>query len=255
MNVSQQYREGHQHQSNTVVTDDGRVRVSFRSQRRRTPAPLSPVKTNDIVPSPGLRRKESIIIDPPLTPVRRSPERKTPERKTPERSLSSPVTPVPKTPERKTPERALSAESRIEIVPGFSARLRGAQETWASVEEGFYQPVTCMSCTLSLCCILDADFVICPCCRGITPITDVPGDGGVGLGITVDDVQQRFDQHEQEYAASEPSVDSLQESKVEISPVVNNTQVSLYDIFPPHIAEALREGREIQAEEKESVTM
>jgi len=31
--------------------------------------------------------------------------------------------------------------------------------------------------------------------------------------------------------------------------------VSLFDIFPEHIAEALRDGRNIDAEEKEEVTM
>jgi hypothetical protein len=34
-----------------------------------------------------------------------------------------------------------------------------------------------------------------------------------------------------------------------------STQVSLFDIFPRHIAEALRDGRKVEAEHKENVTI
>ena len=36
---------------------------------------------------------------------------------------------------------------------------------------------------------------------------------------------------------------------------VKNSQLSLFDIFPRHIAEALRDGRKVEAEHKECVTI
>ena len=44
------------------------------------------------------------------------------------------------------------------------------------------------------------------------------------------------------------SLDSDQQNK-------KSAQVSLFDIFPRHIAEALRDGRTVEAEHKESVTI
>ena len=139
------------------------------------------------------------------------------------------------------------AEQTVEIFPGFTTRLRGAQETWESIEDGFYQPVSCMTCTLELCCILDADFVICPCCEGVTPVSESPGEGGAGLGCTMEDVRNHI--------ASRCPYEEVATIPPPASPSKMKGQVSLYDIFPRHIAEALRDGREVQAEEKEEVTI
>jgi hypothetical protein len=83
-------------------------------------------------------------------------------------------------------------EAKIEIMPGVLARLRGAKETWKCVENDFYLPVTCFSCTTGLCCIMDANYVLCPLCRVISPLEGCATDqnGGVGLGFTVDDLRQ-----------------------------------------------------------------
>jgi len=141
-------------------------------------------------------------------------------------------------------------DGRVEIFPGFHARLRGAQETWKSIEEGNYLPVTCLTCTLNLCCIMDADYVVCPCCQGITPVAENPtGRGGVGLGISGDDVNQRF--HE---SLEGLSVDDDENNNDSNKPTPRG-QVSLFDIFPKHVAEALRDGRKVEAEEKEEVTI
>jgi len=76
-----------------------------------------------------------------------------------------------------------SGEGSVKIFPGFRARWRGARETWRSIEDGDYIPITCLACTLNLCCIMDADYVICPCCQGITPVADTPtGHGGGRVG-------------------------------------------------------------------------
>jgi hypothetical protein len=81
---------------------------------------------------------------------------------------------------------------RIEIAPGMTERLRGAQETWECVQSDFYLPVTCFSCCLELFCILDANYVLCPSCKVVSPMEDChPNeDRGVGLGFTIEDLLQ-----------------------------------------------------------------
>lgn len=83
--------------------------------------------------------------------------------------------------------------ARIEIAPGMMARLRGADETWAAVENDYYIPTQCFCCQLDICCIMDANFVLCPQCKVVSPLEGCaqPGfDGGVGLGFTFDDLQK-----------------------------------------------------------------
>lgn len=148
-------------------------------------------------------------------------------------------------------------EPSIEIFPGFCARLRGADETRKCIQDGNYLPVSCLTCTMDICCILDADYVICPCCQGITPLSDEPtGLGGVGLGVSGDDVCQKFQEKfetvqqeaQQETPSSATSI-STQELPTKWA------QVSLADIFPKHVADQLQRGIKPEAEEKEEVTM
>ena len=88
-------------------------------------------------------------------------------------------------------------ETMVELGPGVYSRLRGAQETWDCVKHDFYVPTVCFACSLDLCCIQDASYVLCPSCRTISPIettttaSGAPGcddDGGVGLGFTIDEL-------------------------------------------------------------------
>ena len=91
-------------------------------------------------------------------------------------------------------------ETMVELGPGMFARLRGANETWKCIENDFHVPVVCYACSLDLCCIQDASYVLCPSCRTVSPVEQVgsghfavdhrPGsnDGGVGLGFTFDDL-------------------------------------------------------------------
>lgn len=98
-----------------------------------------------------------------------------------ERGFNNPTKPPPADGEAKT----------VEISPGVFARLRGAHETWDCIQRDFYQPVKCMGCTVDLCCIQDADYVICPLCRVVGPMDtgDYPGKkGGVGLGFTLEEL-------------------------------------------------------------------
>ena len=82
--------------------------------------------------------------------------------------------------------------ARIEIAPGVTARLRGADETWAALENDYYLPASCVCCGADICCIMDADVVLCPLCKVVSPMDGCAGpgfDGGVGLGFTFDDLQ------------------------------------------------------------------
>jgi hypothetical protein len=85
-------------------------------------------------------------------------------------------------------------EVKVEISPNVWVRLRGADETWACVEQDFFMPVVCFGCASELCCIQDADFVLCPTCRVVSPMNGIvdaaSSDGGVGLGFTFDDLMK-----------------------------------------------------------------
>jgi hypothetical protein len=96
----------------------------------------------------------------------------------------------------------------IEISPGACVRLRGAEETWDCIGRDFFMPCTCFGCLHELCCIQDADYVLCPKCRVVSPMdstfygsessyptaasststASIEHEGGVGLGFTFDDL-------------------------------------------------------------------
>jgi len=67
----------------------------------------------------------------------------------------------------------------LEVVPNLWARLCGAEETLSRVREGFFLPVDCVICGRSdLCCVEDADYLICPSCRAVTPVLNAPAQNG-----------------------------------------------------------------------------
>ena len=77
----------------------------------------------------------------------------------------------------------------IEISPGEYLRLRGADETWRAIHDDFYVPCACVCCELTLFCIQDAVFVLCPECMIVSPLEGVAydgHDGGVGMGFTME---------------------------------------------------------------------
>ena len=81
-------------------------------------------------------------------------------------------------------------------------RLRGADETWTAIMNGAYCPTTCLSCSLELLCVVDAEYVLCPECRVVGPILDdalgvraelLAGNDqphGVGLGFKPEDLMR-----------------------------------------------------------------
>mmetsp|Transcript_12206 Transcript_12206/g.23410 ORF Transcript_12206/g.23410 Transcript_12206/m.23410 type:complete len:260 (-) Transcript_12206:39-818(-) len=83
----------------------------------------------------------------------------------------------------------------VPIAPGLHARLRGANETWECIEHDFYLPTSCFACSQDICVIMDADFVICPNCRVVSPLGEDNDSSPhssreltVGLGFTFEDL-------------------------------------------------------------------
>jgi hypothetical protein len=82
---------------------------------------------------------------------------------------------------------------KIEVSPGEFLQLRGAKETWKAIKDDFYMPCACIYCDLTLLCIQDAEFVLCPSCHVVTPLEGVTfdgRDGGVGMGFTIEELAQ-----------------------------------------------------------------
>jgi hypothetical protein len=79
----------------------------------------------------------------------------------------------------------------IEVAPGEFMRLRGAHETWKAIQNDFYVPCACFCCDLTLFCIQDATYVLCPACQVVNPLEKIDGyDGGVGLGFTMTELAE-----------------------------------------------------------------
>jgi hypothetical protein len=97
---------------------------------------------------------------------------------------------------RRAQSEQQSVEKTIQVAPGVCIKFRGADETWSCIERDFYMPTMCISCMQELCCIQDADYVICPSCRTVSPMRGMVAStnnntghgGGVGLGFTYADL-------------------------------------------------------------------
>jgi hypothetical protein len=99
-----------------------------------------------------------------------------------------PMTTMPMDTKMAPAQRSL-ATMTIEVAPGMSVRLRGADETWRAIQADQYQPCTCLECNATMFCIQDAWLVLCPTCRVASPVNVSATnnrDGGVGLGFTMD---------------------------------------------------------------------
>lgn len=86
---------------------------------------------------------------------------------------------------------------RMEIAPGVLVRLRGADETWNAVCQDFFLPSECRCCSQTIFCIQDADFILCPECKVVSPVDGKAyngSDGGVGLGFSAKDLAQWQDE-------------------------------------------------------------
>jgi len=99
---------------------------------------------------------------------------------------------------------------QIEVSPGVFMPLRGSKETMEAMKRGQALYVQCIFCNVQLCCIQDAEMVICPDCRVLSPVTSPTtaferlngyqssssstknkthrGIGGVGLGMKTEHI-------------------------------------------------------------------
>jgi hypothetical protein len=93
----------------------------------------------------------------------------------------------------------------LEIEPGVMSHLRGSKETWRAIQRGYTVDVVCFACMTALVCIADAEYVLCPDCRTVSPAAWGAEDrkcpakyqyaerpdqyvGGVGLGLRADQI-------------------------------------------------------------------
>lgn len=86
---------------------------------------------------------------------------------------------------KKQPQQK-DAPMELEIQPGLFLPLRGRKESLQAVEQNFVARTSCMSCETKLLCIQDAEYVLCPLCKVVSPVlTNLGSSGGgsVGLGI------------------------------------------------------------------------
>jgi hypothetical protein len=87
---------------------------------------------------------------------------------------------------------AVGGQIEVEIMPGVFAPLRGSEETWRAVKAGNIEIVVCICCCNRIQCIADAEYILCPECRVVSPVGNrcrgSPASGqhksrGVGLGL------------------------------------------------------------------------
>ena len=100
-------------------------------------------------------------------------------------------------------ERELSFKSKqqddgappsVEVSPGVYVPLRGAAETMQAIPNDYYAPTSCVSCDSTIFCIEDANYILCPNCRVVSPLEGLyeglrKGRGGVGLGFTLHELE------------------------------------------------------------------
>eukprot|EP00542_Grammatophora_oceanica_P014446 CAMPEP_0194045964 /NCGR_PEP_ID=MMETSP0009_2-20130614/19080_1 /TAXON_ID=210454 /ORGANISM="Grammatophora oceanica, Strain CCMP 410" /LENGTH=415 /DNA_ID=CAMNT_0038691033 /DNA_START=102 /DNA_END=1349 /DNA_ORIENTATION=+ len=98
--------------------------------------------------------------------------------------------------QQQQPRHEEPPHQEIEVSPGYFLPLRGSQETMQALEVGCAVSIVCFCCQVKLKTVPDADYVICPDCRVLSPIPDEVKYanfdnswrerlGGVGLGLKV----------------------------------------------------------------------
>ena len=81
-----------------------------------------------------------------------------------------------------------NTQTVMEIAPNLFVPYKGSHETWEAVQRGEFTVTTCFACCLQLVVIDTAEFLVCPDCHTVSPLS-YSGDGshversGVGLGI------------------------------------------------------------------------
>ena len=81
--------------------------------------------------------------------------------------------------------KPIKSDMRMEISPGHFVPIHGADETEEAIARDHVLSTVCSCCSRQLFCIANAEFVICPTCREISPVDfNTLGNFGIGLGLT-----------------------------------------------------------------------
>lgn len=82
-------------------------------------------------------------------------------------------------------------QEQFEVSPGVFLPLHGTDETLAAMRADQMKFTACPACSLQVCCLDPAAFLLCPVCRTVSPAPVTPAvpetRGGVGIAISVDD--------------------------------------------------------------------
>ena len=96
---------------------------------------------------------------------------------------------------QRTLKKPVPQETQVEVSPGVFLPLRGSEETLKALRQGDTTVLQCFLCQVELCCVCDCEWVLCPDCRTLTPVSSDPTDSlhkslpdlrhphGVGLGL------------------------------------------------------------------------
>ncbi|GKY97335.1 hypothetical protein MPSEU_000691900 [Mayamaea pseudoterrestris] len=154
----------------------------------------------------GIGRSRSMQVDPAMSPAKtvislrgvgRSNSSDNPA------SISAPPLVTSDYPNHRKQQQPYFRYPTIEITPGVYERLRGSEETLRAIELGQVTICDCLVCNSCLVTIGDAEFVLCPDCKVVSPIVLSDNDsshehtkrhygreldepsvrGGVGLGV------------------------------------------------------------------------
>ncbi len=96
-----------------------------------------------------------------------------------------------------SPIQSFDSQYEVEVTPGVFLQLRGSAETWQAIRLNRITNTRCICCCTCLHCVQDAEYVICPDCRVVSPVySNLSEDykiggrnsGGVGLGFKPEDM-------------------------------------------------------------------
>lgn len=112
-------------------------------------------------------------------------------RSTVRRTHSAPQDIIPnQPPRRQRPSRRFS-RPMIEILSGQSMPLIGFAESKHYFRQGNCTRTSCVECTMSLYCAMDASFMLCTICESISPIRHGEQENPLlGFGITMDQISE-----------------------------------------------------------------
>jgi hypothetical protein len=112
-------------------------------------------------------------------------------RSTVRRTHSAPQDLAPHQPPRR--QRATRRFSRpmIQVLPGKSMPLIGFSESKHYFRQGNCVRTSCMECTMSLYCAMDATYMLCTVCESISPLRHgEPEHPLLGFGVTMDQISE-----------------------------------------------------------------